>query len=92
MTVTREDNGGGLGELFLFHQGLKVSPSRVQATESGLDAKAPWISETFEVFAMPGTNTFHAKTRDAEGLIAPGERSSLFIPLREQKSTLHGRY
>lgn len=89
VTVTREDNGGGLGELFLFHQGLKVSPSRIQASESGLDAKVPWISETFEVFAMPGTNTFHAKTRDNEGLIAPGERSSLFIPLREQKSTLH---
>lgn len=89
VTVTRKDQGGGLGELFLFHQGLKVSQSRIRDTDGGGDGADAWISETFEVFAMPGTNTFQAKTRDTEGVMSPGERSSLFIPLREQRATLH---
>jgi len=89
VAVTRQDRGGGLGELFLFHQGLKVSPSRILATQRGEEAGKPWVRETFEVFAMPGTNTFHAKSRDAEGIISPSKQSSLFIPLREQQSKLH---
>lgn len=85
--VERIDQGAGLGELLVYHQGLQVPPESQTEARVSADQQKAW--DVFEVPALRGRNTFRARVRNEEGIIASGPSSMADHTAPPAPKTLH---
>lgn len=87
--VTVTDNGGGLGQASLYHLGLKVSDAKLKDRRTGVENGKAVAVTTWRVRALPGENTFTAKVKDTDGVMAPARVDSVGVARRSANPALH---
>ncbi len=87
--VTVTDNGGGVGQTNLYHLGLKVSDEKLTGRSSGVENGKAVAVTTWRVRALPGENTFTAKVKDIDGVLAPARVDSVGVAGRSVDPALH---
>ena len=85
--IERTDQGAGLGELLVYHQGLQVP--RESQTEATVSADEKVARDVFVVPALRGRNTFRARVQNKEGIIASGPTSMADHRAPPAPKTLH---
>jgi len=86
-TVTRIDQGGGLGELQLYHQGLQLHSEARESQTLAADKRS--VVDVYRVTAVQGRNVFSARVRNPEGVLASGAQSVAQHDAPDAGRTLH---
>jgi hypothetical protein len=90
IAIQAEDRGGGLGQIYLYHQGLLVSERRLinDKKETGAGNRVRRVME-YDVQATSGLNNFGVTAENAEGVLSPLLEQSITVDQRAVRPRLH---
>lgn len=91
VTVSAEDQGGGLGNVLLYHQGVAVSPSRITTSSEAKATTSARATKRIEYRLQPvgGDNIVSVAAENADGVVSPYVERAVPVTRRIEKPTLH---